>query len=406
VSSVEEQESLEDLLRRVAPQVLGVLVRRYGDFAAAEDAVQEALITAVEHWSREGVPEHPHAWLIRTATRKLVDEYRSASARRRREEADALEPEAAPVPDADDTLRLLVMCCHPVLTPASAVALTLRAVGGLTTAEIAGAFLVPEQTMGTRISRAKAKIAEAGAQFALPEPDERGRRVQAVLRVLYVMSTEAHTSSGGAGLHRVDLAREAIRLTRLLRTALPDDPEVAGLLALQLLTDARRAARTGPDGELVPLAEQDRTRWDRAQIAEGFGLAMAARRAGVVGEYQLQAAIAAVHDIAPSADATDWAQIRTLYELLERVTDNPVVTLNRAVAVAMTDGPRAGLALLDEVAPKLAGHHRLDAVRAHLLEESGEVEAAARHYTAAAARAVNMPEQQYLTMRAARLRTT
>jgi RNA polymerase sigma factor (sigma-70 family) len=399
------EQPIEDLLRRMAPQVLGVLVRRYRDFAAAEDAVQEALIVAAEHWLRDGVPEHPHAWLIRTATRKLVDEHRAAAARRRREENVALEPPAAPVPDADDTLRLLVLCCHPVLTPSSAVALTLRAVGGLTTAEIAAAFLVPEQTMGTRISRAKAKVAEAGARFTLPEPDERGRRVQAVLRVLYVMFTEAHTSSGGAGLHRVDLAAEAIRLTRMLQTALPADPEVTGLLALLLLTDARRPARTGPDGELVPLTEQDRTRWDRAAIAEGVGLAVAARRAGVVGEYQLQASIAAVHDAAPTAADTDWAQIRILYELLERVTDNPVVTLNRAVAVAMTDGAGAGLALLDEVAPRLAGYHRLDAVRAHLLEEAGDPAAAARHYAAAAARAVNLPERQYLTIRAARLRS-
>jgi RNA polymerase sigma factor (sigma-70 family) len=398
------EPAVEDLLRRAAPQVLGVLVRRYGDFAAAEDAVQEALIAAAEHWSQDGVPEHPHAWLIRTATRKLVDEHRAAAARRRREENVALEPPAPPVPDADDTLRLLVLCCHPVLTPASAVALTLRAVGGLTTGEIASAFLVPEATMGTRISRAKAKVAEAGARFELPGPAERGRRVQEVLRVLYVMFTEAHTSSGGAGLHRVDLAAEAIRLTRLLRTALPDDPEVMGLLALQLLTDARRPARTGRDGELVPLAEQDRALWDRAAIVEGLRLAVAARRSGVVGEYQLQASIAAVHDAAPTAADTDWVQIRTLYELLERVTENPVVTLNRAVAVAMTDGPGAGLALLDELAPKLVGHHRLDAVRAHLLEETGDPEAAARHYTAAAARAVNLPEQRYLTMRAARLR--
>jgi predicted RNA polymerase sigma factor len=399
------EQPIEDLLHRMAPQVLGVLVRRYGNFAAAEDAVQEALIVAAGHWPRDGVPEHPHAWLIRTATRKLVDEHRAAAARRRREENVALEPSAGPVPDADDTLRLLVLCCHPVLTPSSAVALTLRAVGGLTTAEIAAAFFVPEQTMGTRISRAKAKVAEAGARFTLPEPDERGRRVQAVLRVLYVMFTEAHTSSGGAGLHRVDLAAEAIRLTRMLQTALPADPEVAGLLALLLLTDARRPARTGPDGELVPLAEQDRTRWDRAAIVEGIGLAVAARRAGVVGEYQLQASIAAVHDAAPTAADTDWAQIRVLYELLERVTANPVVTLNRAVAVAMTDGAGAGLALLDEVAPRLAGHHRLDAVRAHLLEEAGDPAAAARHYAAAAARAVNLPERQYLTMRAARLRS-
>ncbi|MDN5857508.1 MAG: ECF-type sigma factor [Pseudonocardia sp.] len=395
---------MADLLRRAAPQVLGVLVRRYGDFAAAEDAVQEALISAAEHWSRGGVPEHPHAWLIRAATRKLVDEHRAVAARRRREENAALEPQAAPIADTDDTVALLVLCCHPALTPASAVALTLRAVGGLTTAEIAAAFLVPEATMGTRISRAKAKVAQAGARFAPPEPDERGRRVQAVLRVLYVMFTEAHTSSSGAGLQRVDLAREAIRLTRLLRTALPDDPEVTGLLALLLLTDARRPARTGPNGELVPLAEQDRTLWDRAAIAEGVGLAVAARRAGVVGEYQLQASIAAVHDAARSAADTDWAQIRTLYELLERVTDNPVVTLNRAVAVAMTDGPRAGLALLDEVASRLVGHHRLDAVRAHLHEQAGDRAAAARHYAAAAARAVNLPERQYLTMRAARLR--
>lgn len=403
-----QAQPIEDLLRRVAPQVLGVLVRRYGDFAAAEDAVQEALIIAHQHWSRDGVPEHPHAWLIRTATRKLVDEHRAAAARRRREESvaleSALEPERGEVPDTDDTLRLLVLCCHPVLTPASAVALTLRAVGGLTTAEIAAAFLVPESTMAQRISRAKAKL--VGAEFALPEPDERAQRVHSVLRVLYLMFTEAHTSSAGAGLQRVDLAAEALRLARLAHAALPTDPEVAGLLALLLLTDARRPARTGPGGELVPLAEQDRSRWDRAAIAEGIGLAVAARRAGVVGEYQLQAAIAAVHDAAPTAAATDWPQIRLLYELLEKLVDNPVVTLNRAVAVAMTDGPQAGLAVLDEVAPRLAGHHRLDAVRAHLLEESGDAAGAARHYAAAAARAVNLPEQRYLMMRAARLRSS
>lgn len=397
--------ALEHVLRRAAPQVLGVLVRRYGDFAAAEDAVQEALILAAAHWARDGVPDHPHAWLIRTATRKLVDEHRATAARHRREAAVALEPPPAPVPDTDDTLRLLVLCCHPVLTPASAVALTLRAVGGLTTAEIAAAFLVPEPTMAQRISRAKARVAAAGARFELPEPAERGRRVQAVLRVLYVMFTEAHTSSGGAGLQRVDLAREAIRLTRLLHAALPGDPEVAGLLALQLLTDARRAARTGPHGALVPLEEQDRSLWDRAAIAEGLSIVVAARRAGVVGEYQLQAAVAAVHAAAPTAADTDWAQIRTLYELLERLTDNPVVTLNRAVAVARTEGPAAGLALLDEIAPVLAGHHRLDAVRAHLLEEAGRPTEAARHYAAAAARALNLPEREYLTKRAARARS-
>jgi RNA polymerase sigma factor (sigma-70 family) len=396
--------TVEDLLRELAPQVLGVVVRRYGDFAAAEDAVQEALIAAAQHWQRDGVPENPRGWLLQTAGRRMTDQYRSEQARRRREELAARrEPPAAETQDRDDTLRLLFLCCHPALTPASAVALTLRAVGGLTTAEIAKAFLVPEATMAQRISRAKQRIHASGAAFRMPAGDERAQRLQSVLRVLYLMFNEGYASSSGADLVRVDLATEAIRLTRAVHVLLPDDGEVSGLLALMLLTDARRPARTGPVGELVPLEDQDRARWHRALIAEGIALITRAMARGVVGEYQLQASIAAVHDGAETADETDWPQILTLYTLLDKLTDNPMVALNRAIAVAMVHGPDAGLELLEPLDERLPGHYRLDAVRGHLHEMRGDAEAAAAHYTAAANRTTSLPERHYLTTKAARI---
>ncbi|MFC4943661.1 RNA polymerase sigma factor [Pseudonocardia sp. GCM10023141] len=395
---------LEDLLRSLAPQALGVLVRRYGNFAAAEDAVQEALIAAAQRWPRDGVPEHPSGWLIQTALRKLTDQFRSEQARRRREDLVTQQEQAVgevDVADQDDTLELLFLCCHPVLTPASAVALTLRAVGGLTTAEIAAAFLVPEATMAQRISRAKQRIAASDEGFRTPGDQERERRLAPVLRVLYLMFNEGYTASSGADLQRVDLAQEAIRLTRTVHALLPADGEVTGLLALMLLTDARRPARTGPGGELVPLTEQDRALWDRDRIAEGVGLVVTAMSRGRVGEYQLQASIAAVHDGAPSAADTDWAQIVTVYDLLGRITDNPMVALNRAVAVAMVQGPAAGLALLEPLDERLPGHHRLDAVRGHLHAMLGDHTTAARHFGAAARRATSLPEQRYLTAKAA-----
>jgi RNA polymerase sigma factor (sigma-70 family) len=377
----------------LAPQVLGVLARRFGDFDSAEDAVQEALITAAQHWTIDGVPEKPRGWLIQTAERRLIDHYRSEHARRQRE-ATSQEP-APEVSDQDDTLTVLFMCCHPALTDGSAIALTLRAVGGLTTAEIAKAFLVDETTMAQRISRAKQRIKASGEPFRMPIAEERPARRRNVLHVLYLIFNEGYTASGGSELQRTDLSNEAIRLARML----PQEPEVAGLLALMLLLDARRPARTDADGELVPLPQQDRNLWDQARIAEGLVLLEKAS-----GEYQLQAAIAAVHDRAPSAEATNWRQILELYEQLERMTGNPVVTLNRAVAAAMADGPEAGLAVLDEVAERLNGHHRLDAVRAHLLEMAGDTQGAIEHYRAAAARTTSLPERRYLTTQAARLR--
>ncbi|WP_232666325.1 RNA polymerase sigma factor [Pseudonocardia sp. TRM90224] len=392
-------QPVEHLLRELAPQVLGPLARRSGDFAAAEDAVQEALIVAAEHWTRHGVPEHPRAWLYRTAERKLTDLFRSEQARRRREELVALEPPAPPVDDHDDTLDLLFLCCHPTLTPASAIALTLRAVGGLTTAEIARAFLVPEATMAQRISRSKARIKAATAELRAP-----GERLEPVLRVLYLMFNEGYAASAGDDLQRVDLAAEAIRLTRTAHALRPDDGEVAGLLALMLLTHARRAARTGPLGELVPLTEQDRSRWDGTMIAEGVALITETMARGVVGEYQLQASIAAVHDTATSTDTTDWTQIRMLYGLLAQLTDSPMVTLNLAIAEAMLHGPEAGLRLLEPLDEQLPGHHRLDAVRGHLHEMRGDTTTAAKHYTAAAKATTNLPEQQYLTAKAAHAR--
>jgi RNA polymerase sigma factor (sigma-70 family) len=395
---------VEDLLRELVPQVLGTVARRSGDFDPAEDAVQEALLAAAVHWPRDGVPPEPRGWLIQTATRRMIDQWRSERSRRDREALAMLqEPGPGDVSDRDDTLLVLFMSCHPALTDASAIALTLRAVGGLTTAEIASAFLVDEATMAQRISRAKQRIKASGMPFRMPTPEERAARLRAVLHVLYLIFNEGYASSSGPELNRAELSAEAIRLARLVHRLLPDDGEVAGLLALMLLIDARRPARTDDAGELVPLAEQDRAVWDQALIAEGVALLDGAIGRGTVGEYQLQAAIAAVHDRARHADETDWSQILALYDLLEQMTGNPIVTLNRAVAAAMADGPSAGLALLETVDERLNGHHRVDAVRAHLLELAGEKQAALAHYRAAANRTTSLPEQRYLTMRAARI---
>jgi RNA polymerase sigma factor (sigma-70 family) len=395
----------EGLLRELAPQVLGAVARRYGNFADADDAVQEALVAAATAWPADGEPENPGAWLIRVASRRMADQYRRDDARRRREDLAAswslVGPD--PAPEHDDTLILMFMCCHPSLTPAAAIPLTLRAVGGLTTREIAAAFLVPEATMAQRISRAKAKVKASNEPFALPPPDSRGERLRSVLHVLYLLFNEGYATSSGPELARADLAGEAIRLARLVHRDLPEDPEVAGLLALMLLTDARRAARTQEDGALVPLAEQDRTRWNRAFITEGVALITAALRQGQVGEYQVQAAIAAVHDQAARHEETGWSEILALYGLLERMTGNPMVTLNRAVASAMVDGPEAGIQLLDGLAERLGDHHRLHSVRAHLLELAGDTEAAGVEFRAAASGATNLREQHYLTTKAAGL---
>jgi RNA polymerase sigma factor (sigma-70 family) len=406
----------EHLLRDLAPQVLGAVVRRFGDFSAAEDAVQEALIAATVQWPAEGVPDNPRGWLIQVAARRMTDHLRAEIARRRREAAVVTRApddyQVVPAPDSDDTPReddsliLLFMCCHPALRPPSAIALTLRAVGGLTTAEIANAFLVPEATMAQRISRAKQRIKSSGVPFHLPTSQERAERLAAVLHVLYLIFNEGYASSIGASLQRSDLATEAIRLTRGAHVLLPDDGEVAGLLALMLLTDARRLTRSGPDGELIPLAEQDRTRWDRQAIVEGIALISKTLSRGSVGAYQLQAAIAAVHDEAARAEDTDWPQILALYGLLKRMSDNPMVTLNHAIAAAMVNGPQAGLTLLEalDADQRIAGHYRLDAVRAHLLEMAGNREAAIAHYQAAAAATASIPERNYLTTKASRLR--
>ncbi|MCU1427188.1 MAG: polymerase subunit sigma-24 [Actinomycetia bacterium] len=398
---------VEDLLREIAPEVLGALVRRYGHFDASEDAVQEALLAAAVQWPEQGRPENPRAWLITVASRRLTDQLRSDGARRRREDTIATrEPnDELLVPEQDDTLTLLFMCCHPDLSPASQVALTLRAVGGLTTAEIARAFLVPEATMAQRISRAKQRIKATAVPFALPPEAERSDRLRAVLHTLYLIFNEGYTATSGPDLQRNDLTREATRLTRAVHRLLPDDGEVAGLLALMLLTEARRAARTRPDGGLIPLAEQDRSRWDKALIDEGVALVSDALARTKLGPYQLQAAIAALHDEAPSSDDTDWLQVVLLYELLERVSPNPMVTLNHAVAVAMVHGPQAGLDLLAtlETDDRIAEHHRLHAVRAHLLEMAGDHVAARANYRTAARRTTSLPERRYLEARAARL---
>ncbi len=404
--------SIEPLLRELTPQVVGIVVRRFRDFAAAEDAVQEALLAAAMKWPRDGLPDNPRAWLTRVALRRITDQIRSESARRRRENALALDPALTPEPlgietppQEDDALILLFMCCHPALTSASAIALTLRAVGGLTTAEIAHAFLVPEATMAQRISRAKQTIRDSGIPFQLPTTEERAQRLRSVLHVLYLIFNEGYTSSTGPGLRRDDLSFEAIRLTRIVRKLQPDDAEVAGLLALMLLTDARRLARTTADGELVPLAHQDRALWDRDQMAEGVALLSAALPKGSVGPYQLQAAIAAVHDEAARPEDTDWSQVLALYELLKRMSDNPMVMLNHAIAAAMVHGPSKGLELLAALDsdPRLAGHHRLEAVRAHLLEMANDHNGAITSYRIAAGRTTSIPERNYLMAQAARL---
>jgi RNA polymerase sigma factor (sigma-70 family) len=401
-------------LRELAPEVLGAVLRRYRDFDAAEDAVQEALLAAAVGWPRDGVPDNPRGWLVQVAFRRLTDRVRSERARRRREETVAFEFEREEAldrtldddaSDGDDTLLLLFMCCHPALTPTSAIALTLRAVGGLTTAEIARAFFVSETTLGQRISRAKQAVKASGVPFERPSAEVFAERLKTVLHVLYLMFNEGYASSDGPELLRVDLAEEAIRLVRSLRRVLPEDGEVTGLLALMLLTHARRAARTAPNGDLVPLDEQDRSLWDRAAIEEGVTLVSEALRRGGVGPYQLQAAIAALHDEAPRSTDTDWRQILALYDVLAALADNPMVALNRAVALAMVEGPRAGLEVLArlDADARLAGHHRLDAVRAHLLEQAGERAEAQKCYRAAAARTTSLPEQRYLAERARRL---
>jgi RNA polymerase sigma factor (sigma-70 family) len=383
------------------------LVRRHGQFDACEDAVQEALLAAGLQWTGDGVPDDPRAWLVTVASRRLVDGWRSESARRRREEITAAMEVPAPDErtDRDDTLTLLFLCCHPALSAPSQLALTLRAVGGLTTGEIAKAFLVPEATMAQRISRAKQRIRDAGARFDLPPERDRAERLRVVLQVLYLVFNEGYAATAGPGVIRADLTTEAIRLARLLHRLMPADGEVAGLLALMLLTDARRAARADEDGSLVPLAEQRRELWNAAQIAEGVSLVTGTLGSAPVGPYQLQAAIAAIHDEAPTAEATDWPQILALYEVLERVSPGPVVTLNRAVAVAMVHGPRAGLALLGtiEADDRMTQTHRLDAVRGHLLELAGDVDAAREAYRRAARRTASLPERRYLALQAARL---
>jgi RNA polymerase sigma factor (sigma-70 family) len=409
------QRRIEDLLREFAPQVLVALVRRYGQFDACEDAVQEALLAATLQWAGEGIPERPRSWLLTVASRALIDAWRADSARRRRETAAALDPaghaQAAGLAaghagdDRDDTLTLLFLCCHPALSPPSQLVLTLRAVGGLTTAQIAAAFLVPEATIAKRVVRAKQRIRDAGARFELPAQPQRTERLGVVLHVLYLIFNEGYTASSGPALQRTDLTAEAIRLTRLLHRLLPDEAEIAGLLALMLLTDARRSARTGADGRIVPLADQRRDLWDTAAIAEGQAILTRTLGTGPVGPYQLQAAIAALHDEAPAAGATDWPQILALYDVLASVVPGPVVTLSRAVALAHVHGPRAGLALLGtlDTDERMAHTHRLEAVRAHLLEQVGDTAAARDSYLRAAKMTASLPEQRYLELRAARV---
>jgi RNA polymerase sigma factor (sigma-70 family) len=403
----------EHLLRELAPQVLGVVARRFRDFSSAEDAVQEAMLAAFRQWPREGIPENPRGWLIRVASRRMTDIVRSEMARRQRETAMTTEEEPAIESpedieadmDPEDTLVLLFMCCHSALSTSSAIALTLRAVGGLTTAEIANAFMVPEATMAQRISRAKQNIKASKVPFRMPTPQERRERLPAVLHVLYLIFSEGYASSIGTQLQRLDLAREGMRLTRSARALLPEDAEIAGLLSLMLLTNARRAARTGPHEELIPLDKQDRGLWDRSEITEGMDLLALALSKGAVGLYQLQAAIAAVHDEAARAEETDWPQILALYELLQRVMPSPIVILNRAIAIAMVHGPKRGLECLQALDSdeRLAGHYRLDAVRGHLFEKLGDFERAVHHYRTAAAGTTSIPEQNYLMTQAARL---
>ncbi|MDX3100412.1 RNA polymerase sigma factor [Nonomuraea angiospora] len=398
--------AIEDLLRELTPQVLGALVRRHGQFEACEDAVQEAVLAASVQWPAEGLPDNPRGWLVTVASRRLIDQLRSDHARRERESATAAEVVPEDVPDTDDTLVLLFLCCHPILTAASQTALTLRAVGGLTTAEIARAFLVPEATMAARISRAKQRIKAAGSSFSLPEGPEREERLRVVLHVLYLIFNEGYTASSGHELHRSDLAREAIRLARMVHAQLPEDGEVTGLLALMLLTDARRQARTTEAGDLIPLDEQDRTKWDCGLIDEGTELVKASLAGPALGPYQLQAAIAATHADATTAEETDWPQVHALYLILERIAPNPMVTLNRAIALAEVEGPAAGLALLSTLDgdERMAGHHRLLSVRAHLLEKTGDPAGAYEHYRRAAKSTASLAEQRYLESRASRIK--
>jgi RNA polymerase sigma factor (sigma-70 family) len=399
----------ENLLRDLTPQVLGALVRRYGQFEECEDAVQEAVVAATLAWPTSGTPDNPRGWLITVASRRLIDQIRSDHARKAREMTVALEelnPNTEPeIAAADDTLILLHLCCHPALTPASQTALTLRAVGGLTTAEIAHAFLVPEGTMAARISRAKQSIKAAGSQFAMPAPEELDDRLAAVLHTLYLIFNEGYTTSSGEALHRTELTHEAIRLTRMVHRELPNDGEVAGLLALMLLTDSRRTARTTSSGDLIPLAEQDRALWDAKLIDEANSLLVAAMARSPLGPYQLQAAIAATHADAQRAEDTNWQQVHMLYKILERIAPNPMVTLNRAVALAQTSGPDAALELLTDLDadPRMKNHHRLHAVRAHLLEMSGDVPAARTQYKLAARGTASMTERRYLESRASQL---
>ena len=401
---------VETLLRELTPQVLGLLVRRYGDFDACEDALQEALLAAAAQWPTEGVPANPKGWMIRVASRRWTEQWRSESARRRREltVATTEPPDAQPGSSADDTLTLLFLCCHPSLTLPSQVTLTLRAVGGLNTAEIARALLLPKATVGQRVSRAKQRIRASGAQFVMPSRTEFPERLAAVLRVLYLIFNEGYTASSGPALHRVELTAEAIQLTRHILDRLPEDGEVAGLLALMLLTDARRAARTRPDGSLVPLTEQNRSLWDARAIAEGVGLITQSLTSAPIGPYQVQAAIAAVHDEASRAEETDWPQILGLYDLLRTIEPGPMVTLNRVVAVAMVHGPKVGLAELSdaETDPALSGHYRVLAVRAHLLDMAGDRDEALVYYQRAARLTLSVPERRYLESRAISLATS
>ncbi len=401
---------IEHLLRELAPKVLGSVARRFGDFSAAEDAVQEALVAAATQWPSEGLPEEPRAWLIRVAARRMIDQQRSESARRQRERAlhfgylsATIESDADT--ERDDSLALLFMCAHPALSASSAIALTLRAVGGLTTSQIANAFLVPEATMAQRISRAKQSIKASGIPFRLPSGAEWNSRLESVLHVLYLIFNEGYVTSNGPQLQILQLSREAIRLTRMLQRLLPDDGDVMGLLALMLLNDARRLARAGSDGALIPLSSQDRTLWDQAEIAEGVALVSSALSSGSIGAYQVQAAIAALHDEAPTFEETDWKQILALYEVLKRISANPMVNLNHAIAVAMVHSAAAGLDLLDQFDEKspMARYHRLDAVRAHLLEMAGDRAGAITHFRIAGERTTNAAERNYLLTRAAEL---
>ncbi|MGH3858257.1 RNA polymerase sigma factor [Actinokineospora sp.] len=405
---------IEGLLRDLAPQALGAVMRGGADFGAAEDAVQEALIAAARQWPEEGVPDSPRGWIIQVASRRLIDWQRRESARRGKEAAAAgwtasdeltAPPADTPPTDADDGLLLLFLCCHPSLPRNQQVALTLRAVGGLSTGDIARAFLIPEATMTRRITRAKRRLVDSGLEFEMPAEAEFADRLAAVLEVLYLIFNEGYTASSGTSLRRADLTVEAIRLARLLHAQAPSEGEVAGLLALMLLTDARGASRIDDSGKLVPLAEQDRTLWDRDEIAEGSAIIESALAEYPIGPYQVQAAIAAVHDEAPSAPETDWLQIVGLYRVLDTIAPSPVVTLNRAVAVGEADGPRAGLAVLDTLAddPRLGHHHRVAAVRAHLLERAGDPTAARAGYLQAAQATASAPERDYLLSRAARL---